>query len=220
MNKMIMPVALVVIIVIIAAVVYVKTSETSAQQQLHSTVQTTVTSTVVNTSKSNVANSTATTTNSTTNTTKAYTVNVAYNAKIGNYLVNGTGFTLYTFSADTPNSGKSACYTSCATFWPEFYTSKLTVPAGLNASDFGIINRTDGTKQITYRGAPLYLFVKDTAAGQVNGEGVSAFGGVWNAALANAIQVSNKSTSVNTTTTPHVNSTTSSTSTSGYGGYG
>ena len=216
MNRMVLVLAAVVIIAIVAIAGYSALNNNAALQH-SSTVQTT--QQYAATTSAVASNKTTTSPNSSTAT---YAVNVAYNAKIGNYLVNGAGFTLYTFSADTPNSGKSACYTSCATFWPAFYTSKLTVPAGLNASDFGIINRTDGTKQITYKGAPLYLFVKDTAAGQVNGEGVNAFGGVWSAALANAIQVSNKSTSVNTTTTPHVNSTTStsSTSTSGYGGYG
>jgi hypothetical protein len=41
--------------------------------------------------------------------------------------------------------------------------------------------RADGRMQVTYNHHPLYTFVKDTKAGQTNGEGVSAFGAVWNA---------------------------------------
>jgi len=34
---------------------------------------------------------------------------------------------------------------------------------------------------VTYNHHSLYTFVKDTKAGQTNGEGVSAFGGIWDA---------------------------------------
>jgi hypothetical protein len=34
---------------------------------------------------------------------------------------------------------------------------------------------------VTYNHHPLYTFVKDTKAGQTNGEGVNAFGATWNA---------------------------------------
>ena len=41
--------------------------------------------------------------------------------------------------------------------------------------------RTDGRLQVTYNHHPVHTFAKDTKAGQTNGEGVSAFGGVWDA---------------------------------------
>ena len=34
---------------------------------------------------------------------------------------------------------------------------------------------------MTYKRHPLYTFAKDTAKGQTNGEGINAFGGVWDA---------------------------------------
>jgi hypothetical protein len=43
----------------------------------------------------------------------------------------------------------------------------------------GTIKRSDGTSQVTYHGHPLYRFAKDTKPGDVNGEGVTAFGGSW-----------------------------------------
>ena len=40
----------------------------------------------------------------------------------------------------------------------------------------------DGTTQVTYNGHPLYTFSMDKKAGDVNGEGINAFGGIWYAA--------------------------------------
>jgi predicted lipoprotein with Yx(FWY)xxD motif len=50
-------------------------------------------------------------------------------------------------------------------------SGKFTVPG-----DLGVITRTDGTKQVTYGGHPLYYFAGDTAPGQTKGQGV---GGTW-----------------------------------------
>jgi len=110
----------------------------------------------------------------TLSTTK-YTVNLAANADVGSYLVNGSGFTLYYYAQD-PANGTSTCYGGCVTFWPLFYAGdKLTLPPGLSASSFGIATRTDGREQSTFDGRPLYYFVKDTAPGQVNGQGDHGF---------------------------------------------
>jgi hypothetical protein len=48
------------------------------------------------------------------------------------------------------------------------------VPADL----VGTVGRPDGTQQLTLNGWPLYRFAKDTAPGDVNGEGVD---GTWRA---------------------------------------
>lgn len=105
-----------------------------------------------------------------------YTIGIAYKSPIGAYLTNGSGWTLYLFTIDKPNNGASACYGDCAKAWPPFYISNLKVPPGLNASLFGMITRTDGGKQLTYGGYPLYYFASDKQAGDANGQGV---GGVW-----------------------------------------
>ena len=39
--------------------------------------------------------------------------------------------------------------------------------------------RSDGKPQVTYNGHPLYLFAADQKAGDTNGQGVNAFGGLW-----------------------------------------
>ncbi len=89
---------------------------------------------------------------------------------IGSYLVDAKGMTLYHFDKDMP--GKSACAGPCVENWPIFYSDTVTVSQGLNPTDFGTITRDDGKKQTTYRGMPLYYFVKDKAPDDTFGQGV------------------------------------------------
>ena len=103
-----------------------------------------------------------------------YSVKLAYSHKLGFYLVDSKGMTLYFFSKDY--DGKSKCYGDCAKKWPPFYVEDLKVSPPLDPKDFGVVTREDGTKQITYKGWPLYYFFKDAKPGDVNGEGVK---GVW-----------------------------------------
>ncbi len=105
---------------------------------------------------------------------EAYSVKLAYSPKVGLYLVDSRGMTLYFFAKDY--DGKSHCYGECAAKWPPFYVENLKVGPGLNPSDFGVITRDDGSKQITYKGWPLYYFFQDKKPGDINGEGKK---GVW-----------------------------------------
>jgi predicted lipoprotein with Yx(FWY)xxD motif len=91
-----------------------------------------------------------------------------------NYLTDAKGMTLYYYTKDA--DGQSACYGGCATAWPIFYAADISVSAPLQPADFGTITRTDGTKQTTYKGWPLYYWQKDTKPGDATGEGV---GKVW-----------------------------------------
>jgi predicted lipoprotein with Yx(FWY)xxD motif len=107
-------------------------------------------------------------------TVPAYTVMIGTNKAVGNYLVDSSGNTLYMFTKDTANT--SACSGDCLKAWPAFSTDSFVVPSALNASDFGTINRADGAKQSTYKGYPLYYWVKDKMHGDVTGQNV---GKVW-----------------------------------------
>ena len=40
------------------------------------------------------------------------------------------------------------------------------------SGDFGVTERKDGNVQWTYKGMPLYRWIKDTAPGQTTGDGV------------------------------------------------
>ena len=97
-------------------------------------------------------------------------------AKIGaaTVLTNSKGFTLYSFALDTP--AKSNCNGTCAANWPPV-TGAVTAP-GITGT-FGTITRSDGSKQATFNGHPLYTFTADTSPGQAKGNGLNAFGGVW-----------------------------------------
>jgi predicted lipoprotein with Yx(FWY)xxD motif len=104
----------------------------------------------------------------------AYSVMVATSEALGNYLVDGEGRTLYWYTKDA--SGISACSGNCLKNWPAFTVSDLSVPSALNPADFATILRDDGTKQVTYRGYPLYYWIKDQKRGDTTGQNV---GGVW-----------------------------------------
>jgi hypothetical protein len=55
----------------------------------------------------------------------------------------------------------------------------VTASDGASSSDIATITRTDGTKQVTYAGHPLYYFAGDSAAGQTKGQGINGFGALW-----------------------------------------
>jgi predicted lipoprotein with Yx(FWY)xxD motif len=101
-------------------------------------------------------------------------------SSLGRVLVNAQGHTLYLFGKD--KNGKSACSGMCATNWPPLIaTAKARAAGGVKASRLGTTKRADGRLQVTYNHHPLYTFIKDTKKGQTNGEGLNAFGGVWDA---------------------------------------
>jgi predicted lipoprotein with Yx(FWY)xxD motif len=88
------------------------------------------------------------------------------------------GMTVYTYSPDSATPGKSSCTGTCASTWPPYTVSSVSdinVPASITGT-VGTITRTDGSLQVTYNGAPLYLYIKDAKPGDTNGQGV---GGVW-----------------------------------------
>lgn len=106
-------------------------------------------------------------------------VNLSSNATLGNILVDGNGNTLYFFAKDT--NGTSKCEGTCPNTWPIFYVEDLEIGTGLVSSDFGEITRSDGEKQITYKGWPLYYYSpaadgKVEAPGATGGENINS---VW-----------------------------------------
>lgn len=106
------------------------------------------------------------------------TVITASSTTYGTILADSSGRTLYMLTADTPT--KSICTGACPPIWPPLtVTGSPTAGSGVKASLLGTITRSDGSHQVTYNGHPLYTFVKDSAPGQVNGEGINHFGGIW-----------------------------------------
>ncbi len=129
----------------------------------------------------------------------------------GVYLTGPSGRALYLWVADT--HGTSSCSGACAQAWPPLLTKGApTAAAGVKSSNLGTITRSDGSKQVTYMGHPLYYFAGDPSSGTVHGEGSDSFGAKWwlVAPSGTAITVASKSTS----------GAASSSSSSGSGGSG
>jgi predicted lipoprotein with Yx(FWY)xxD motif len=103
-------------------------------------------------------------------------VKVATDPQLGKILVDSKGMTLYLYSRDT--KGVSNCYNQCETNWPILRPPASGAPTGSSdiGGTLGVIDRTDGTKQVTYNDIPLYYWARDTAPGQTTGQAV---GGVW-----------------------------------------
>jgi predicted lipoprotein with Yx(FWY)xxD motif len=122
--------------------------------------------------------------------TKTATVRVA-NSRLGRILVDSTGRTLYLFKADAGTTSK--CFGACATAWPPLRTGgKPAVRSGASAALVGTTKRSDGARQVTYNGHPLYLFINDHKLGDVTGQGVTAFGAAWFAVSPAGKQISSK----------------------------
>jgi predicted lipoprotein with Yx(FWY)xxD motif len=100
-------------------------------------------------------------------------VSTTKNPTLGTILVSGK--TVYTVKAS-----KTACSTQCLKIWPALMlpkgVTKATAGTGVSASKLGTIKRSGGALQVTYSGKPLYYFVGDTAAGQVNGNITDTWG--------------------------------------------
>ena len=121
---------------------------------------------------------------------------------LGMVLANGQGMTVYWFAAD--HGTTSACSGACAAAWPPVIGLPKAAAGVTLTGTLGTITRSDGSKQATYNGHPLYTFKADSAPGQVNGNKVTGFGAAWYAITIGA--------SSGASTTP----TSSSTSTSSW----
>jgi predicted lipoprotein with Yx(FWY)xxD motif len=109
---------------------------------------------------------------------RAATVGVEDNGNLGKILADGRGRTVYLFQRDT--STKSTCAGECAAQWPPLRdASRVLAGTGTTASKLGTTPRTDGARQITYNGHPVYLFIGDRDPGDTNGQGINAFGARW-----------------------------------------
>lgn len=110
-----------------------------------------------------------------TATPPASTVKIG-DSSLGKVLTNASGMTLYTYNRDIAGSGQSTVSGGLLSAWPALTSTSDTpvAPAGL-AGALATITRSDGPKQVTYKGLPLYLWQNDKAPGDVTGQGVAGF---------------------------------------------
>lgn len=93
--------------------------------------------------------------------------------KEGTYLVNDRGFTLYTYQLDM--NGHSYCVNYCLHMWPALTVAPGRRPVAIGVNDLGVSTRSNGVRQVTYKGHPLYTFEIDVFPGQTLGNH-----GPWN----------------------------------------
>lgn len=87
---------------------------------------------------------------------------------VGNVLstptAHGTERSLYELTADP--AGGTTCVGPCTAIWPPLLTSRAPVAGpGVNPDLLGVIERPDGTLQVTYAGNALYIFTFDNGTG-------------------------------------------------------
>jgi predicted lipoprotein with Yx(FWY)xxD motif len=102
------------------------------------------------------------------------TVMIVQKTAIGYVLAEANRQVVYTYSKDK-KGGKPTCTGACAETWIPATGTPQAGPADVFSGQFGLVTRTDGTKQITYNGLPLYL-LKGAAGMATTGNGQ---GGVW-----------------------------------------
>ena len=95
-------------------------------------------------------------------------------SKFGKILVDSKGMTLYVDENDKP--GKPACTGACLQAWPPVVApDPANFGPGLTGAMFSAVTLSDGTKQLTVKGSPLYTWMNDTKPGDVTGQDVNHF---------------------------------------------
>jgi predicted lipoprotein with Yx(FWY)xxD motif len=132
---------------------------------------------------SNTSNTSSTTTTSSTASTPSSSPRPASvvgttTSSLGTFLVDAKGRALYLWDAD--HGSKSTCNGECATDWPPLTTTGTPKASGkAKTSLLGTTTRSDGSREVTYAGHPLYYYAGDTGPGQTTGQGSDGFGSPW-----------------------------------------
>ncbi|MGW5675591.1 COG4315 family predicted lipoprotein [Streptomyces sp. NPDC003860] len=96
-------------------------------------------------------------------------------SSLGRILVDEKGRTLYGFTKDKP--GASSCDADCVAVWPALTSARdIAAGPGVQAALLTEAKLEEGAEQAVYGDWPLYYYVGDTAAGDVNGQGLD---GEW-----------------------------------------
>ncbi|MGW7358910.1 COG4315 family predicted lipoprotein [Streptomyces sp. NPDC054802] len=96
-------------------------------------------------------------------------------SELGTILVDDQGRTLYGFTKDKP--GQANCDADCIAVWPALISAKdVTAEGGADASLLKEVKLGAGAEQAVYGDWPLYYYVGDVTAGDVNGQGLD---GEW-----------------------------------------
>lgn len=98
-------------------------------------------------------------------------------AKMGSVVTDGKGWVLYRFDKDSAGTRPvSRCDGECARKWPPVMAGYHTDLTGVDVAKVGTVLRSDGRRQLTLGGWPLYRYQGDVKPGQWTGQAV---GGTW-----------------------------------------
>jgi predicted lipoprotein with Yx(FWY)xxD motif len=86
---------------------------------------------------------------------------------VGKVLVDGSGLALY--ASDQETGGMVRCTGACNSFWRPVTVANGSPSATSITGTLGVVNRPDGTRQVTYNGKLLYSFSLDQP-GKVHGD--------------------------------------------------
>lgn len=116
-------------------------------------------------------------------------VRVANNPHLGPILTDAQGHTLYFLTSEL-GGAPTQCTGACLSHWTPLSVPTASSDAVEGPGVTGVLSvnpRTDGINQVSYGEEPLYTFAGDTAPGDIHGQGIHAFGGVWLAAQVTAL---------------------------------
>ncbi|MFB9835161.1 COG4315 family predicted lipoprotein, partial [Actinoallomurus acaciae] len=103
----------------------------------------------------------------------------ARQTRYGRILEDGRGKTIYVAAKDNADF-ESNCTGACTKDWPPLFTNgQVNAGPEVNSAWLGTIGRTDGPTQVEYNGWPLYYSARDIGPGDINGQGLSAYGTTW-----------------------------------------
>ena len=98
------------------------------------------------------------------------TVSVEEIGDSGRVLVNSAGKALYT--ADEEAGSSVICTGACTSFWIPLTIDEGAPSGNSLPGELGVVERGDGTRQVTFDGKRLYTFVEDEP-GEATGDGFS-----------------------------------------------
>jgi predicted lipoprotein with Yx(FWY)xxD motif len=88
---------------------------------------------------------------------KGTTVLIVQHSNLGWVLAEANGQVVYTYGADS-KGGSPTCTGTCAVLWPAVTGLPMAGPADTLPGQLGTVSTSNGAKQITYNGMPLYTF--------------------------------------------------------------
>jgi predicted lipoprotein with Yx(FWY)xxD motif len=98
-------------------------------------------------------------------------LDVASHTGVGRFLVSN-GRTLYMYPPDRRHAVTCTTADDCQSAWPPLFVKPGTTPKagpGVDQSLIGVV-AGDGGQVVTYNHWPLYYYIGDTKAGEVNGQ--------------------------------------------------